>query len=139
MWNPKYKCPENPFTYPYTVKNLLPKWNWGYKSNFPKTTLLCFYFSKVLCLLMHRLISTKSLGEIKTLFDLTCFCFVILFSFQTSPVYHQKHTCWNMRKLCVCFIAWEKNMRMILPVKTVTYITFFQVFAIMGILVKRWR
>ena len=83
MWKLKHKPPKHSFPYLNIVKNLTQKWNWGNKTYILKTSLLRFYFSKVLCLLMHRLISTKSSGEIKTLFDLTCFLFCdIVFLFK---------------------------------------------------------
>ena len=54
------------------------------------------FFSKVLCLLMHRLISTKSSGEISALYDLNCylFCDIVFYSNLTSPTpksYMLKH------------------------------------------------
>ena len=73
-------------------KNEIGRTEWS----FHKPLYYAFYFSKVLCLLMHRLISTKSSGEIKILFDLTCFlyCDIVFYSNLTSPApkdYMRKH------------------------------------------------
>ena len=66
------------------------------KRTFHKPLYYAFYFSKVLCLLMHRLIAMKSSGEIKILFDLMCFlyCDIVFYSNLTSPApkdYMRKH------------------------------------------------
>ena len=78
----------------YIVKKPNSKMNLG--QHMLKSSLLRFCFSKVLCLLMHRLISTKSSGEIKTSFYLTCCLFCdIVFLFKPhqliTKTVHCKH------------------------------------------------
>ena len=68
------------------------------KRTFHKPLYYAFYFSKVLCLLMHRLIAMKSSGEIKILLNSCVFYIVILCFIQISQARTQKTICGDIKK-----------------------------------------
>ena len=109
------------------------------KRTFHKPLYYAFYFSKVLCLLMHRLIAMKSSGEIKIRFDLMCFlyCDIVFYSNLTSPApkdYMQKHE----KVIHLFYSLREKYENDPSCQNSYLYYILSISSAVMGILVKQW-